>query len=488
MNLKLSLCRPFSAALPLAMILAMVAVASVTSTAQAGDADAELAEMDAAASLLKTIRSWVSNEPEAAIHAFKNYDGVRVYLDQKYREYSGAPLGESSSQTLRPFVARAGDRMKAIEAGIREWEEFLPKYHESQPKQIATELKRQRDAVERYRKSKSPRPSSFAYIPKTVWQTKDKLDVLTASGADTKELQAEQQEVQTMVLDLLASLDVETIAKKNGYIRDAYKQGDRAAIEAFVAKVWASGHPDEPVERIVMPKASWSNSYSARVDEKSQKVVPYEVDRVTVYVATKKTDSILTLNPVRLMREHYRVNGKRFRKDRPSVAPAHSDERVSVRRAGEEHSVSHDATRNVELADTHHRRAPDGSAATWCIVRICLLGVMLLVTNPQAPDPREDWVDDIIVPVFASLAAGVIIPWIPVAGTIGPQPDRGIADARLLLPHHVRHCRAAMKTRLLRCFDPGLWIPVLLGVAFIGWAIVWPSWQNVRDLAIIRLA
>lgn len=41
------------------------------------------------------------------------------------------------------------------------------------------------------------------------------------------------------------------------------------------------------------------------------------------------------------------------------------------------------------------------------------LVMLLLVTNPQIPDAREKWVDDIIVPiVFVSLAAGVIIPWL----------------------------------------------------------------------------
>jgi hypothetical protein len=275
------------------------------------DPAVELADMDAAATMLGSIRSWVDNEPEAAIAAFENYERIRQFVDQKHQQYSGA---------AGATVHRSGDRVKAIESGLKAWEEFLPKYHEKQPKQIATELKRQRGAVERYKKSKSPRPSSFAYIPKTVWQTKDRLDVLTASGVDTTELQAEQAEVQAMVLELLATLDVETIAKKNSIVRDAYKQADRPSIESCVTEHWCASNPDQAIARIVMPKSSWSNTYSARFDDGSNKVVADEVDRMTVYVATRKSDSILTLHPVRLMRKNFKVNGKRLGQTEPQSA------------------------------------------------------------------------------------------------------------------------------------------------------------------------
>lgn len=287
------------------MAISMIGICS-NSLAQNGSAPnpaTELAEMDAAATMLGSIRSWVGSDPEAAIAAFENYEQIRQYVDQKHAQYSGA---NGSS------VHRSGDRVKAIESGIKTWEEFLAKYHTKQPKQIATELKRQRDAVSRYKKSKSPRPGSFAYIPKTVWQTKDRLDVLTASGFDTKDLQAEQKEVQALVLDLLATLDVETIAKKNGYVRDAYKQADRSSTESIVRQHWSTANPNQAIAKIVMPKSSWSHTYSARYDEGTRKVVPDEIDRMTVYVATRKSDGIVTLNPVRLMRSNPKVNGKRL--------------------------------------------------------------------------------------------------------------------------------------------------------------------------------
>lgn len=259
----------------------------------------ELAEMDAAATMLGSIRSWVGSDPEAAIAAFENYEHIRHYVDQKHAQYAGSN-------------GRSADRVKAIESGIKTWEEFLAKYHTKQPKQIATELKRQRDAVLRYKKSKSPRPGSFAYIPKTVWQTKDRLDVLTASGFDTKDLHTEQKAVQTMVLDLLATLDVEIIARKNGYVRDAYKQADRSSIETVARQQWSTANPDQAIVKIVMPKSSWSHTYSARYDESSRSVVPEEIDRMTVYVAIRKSDGIVTLNPIRLMRTNPKVNGKRL--------------------------------------------------------------------------------------------------------------------------------------------------------------------------------
>ena len=290
---------------------ALVAFVAITATIlvrpnRALGNQGELAKLDAAATMLGSIRSWVNSEPEAAIHAFREYEHIRRYLEAKYGHYQGSPQ-----------AARIGDRMKAIESGVEIWEEFVPKYRANQPKQIAAELKRQRDAVARYKKSKSPRPSSFAYIPKTVWQTKNKLDVLTSSGVDTEELRAEQQEVQSLVLKLLATLDDEQIAKKNGYVRDAYKRPDRDRIEEVVRKAWSNSHPELTASRIVMPQSSWANTYAARTDQKSGEVVPYEVERMTVYVACEKTDSILTLHPIRLMREHYRVNGKRLGKIGP---------------------------------------------------------------------------------------------------------------------------------------------------------------------------
>ena len=46
-------------------------------------------------------------------------------------------------------------------------------------------------------------------------------------------------------------------------------------------------------------------------------MIPYEVERLTVYVAVATSDDTVTLHPVRLMREHYRVNGKRLGKTGP---------------------------------------------------------------------------------------------------------------------------------------------------------------------------
>jgi len=294
------------------LIIFPLALLAVSSNALAQtDPATELAEMDAAATMLGSIRSWVGSEPEAAIAAFQNYEQVRQYADQEHGQYSG---GAGSA------IARSADRVKAFESGIKAWEEFLIQYHEKQPKQIATELARQRKAVDRYKKSKSSRPSSFAYIPKTVWQTKDKLDVLTASGVNTTELQAEQQKVQAMVLQLLESLDVEAIAKKNGSVRDAYKHADRATVEAVATQHWQKTYPDNAIVKIVMPNSSWSNTYSARFDEVSATVVPAEVDRMTVYVATRKSESILTLHPIRLARENFKVNGKRLGKADPQPA------------------------------------------------------------------------------------------------------------------------------------------------------------------------
>ena len=262
----------------------------------------ELAELDAVATMLGSIRSWIGNEREAAMNAFAQYDHVRRYLDGKLKLYA--------DQSAR--VGRIRDRVAALERGIKDWEQTVPKYQTDQSKQIATELKRQRDAVERYKKSKSPRPSSFAYIPKTVWQTKDKLDVLTASGVDTKDLRAEQAEVQRMVLELLASLDADEIAKKNGYVRDGYKQSDRNQIEQFVRSVWPKVGSSGAIKQVIMPDQSWSNTYSARLDVSSSRIVPFEVERMTVYVATERTEEIRTLHPIRLMREHYRGSGKRM--------------------------------------------------------------------------------------------------------------------------------------------------------------------------------
>ncbi|MEM6689015.1 MAG: hypothetical protein AAF664_06280 [Planctomycetota bacterium] len=297
------------------LLLTLIAsqfVSTLPNAAQCGspNLEAELAEMDAAAATLGTIRSWVNNEPEAAIDAFKNNQRVRQYLDGKLAQYT-----QSSKN-------RAGDRHAAIVASIREWDAFIPNYKESEAKQIASELKRQRDAVERYRKSKSPRPSSFAYIPKTVWQTKDKLDVLTASGVDTQELQAEQKAVQKLVLELLETLDPETIAKKNGYVRDAYQQLDRSEIESRIKEIWSKQHSDIEIVRIIMPRSSWSSTYGARIDSTTGRLVPIEVDRMTVYVATAKNDTVLTLHPIRLMRQNYRVNGKRLGKFGPQKQEA----------------------------------------------------------------------------------------------------------------------------------------------------------------------
>lgn len=254
-----------------------------------------------------SIQSWLNTEPEAAIHAFQQHDAIRVYLKAKLKQYA----------TPASRGARIGDRVEAATYGLKHWDDIVSRYQQREATQIATELKRQRDAVERYKKSKSPRPSSFAYVPKSAWRTKDKLDVLTASGADTKDLHEELTLVHRMVVELADTLEPEALAKSNGYLRDGYRLEDRSQIETFVRRHWLAQNSDTKIVRIVMPKQAWSNTYGATWDEENEAVLPYEVERLTVYVATQKTPEILTLHPIRLRREHYKVNGKRLDKIGP---------------------------------------------------------------------------------------------------------------------------------------------------------------------------
>ncbi|MEM8733115.1 MAG: hypothetical protein AAGG44_02770, partial [Planctomycetota bacterium] len=160
----------------------VLATASIRPVA-ASDLETDLAEIDAAATMFGSIGSWIRNEPEAAVHAFQQEAQIRKYLQSKRAEHDGVTTN------------RLQDRMAQIDSGFKSWEDAVSRMKRDMPKQIATELKRQSDAVERFLKSKSPRASSFAYIPKTVWQTKDKLDVLTAAGHDTNALVAQQKKV-----------------------------------------------------------------------------------------------------------------------------------------------------------------------------------------------------------------------------------------------------------------------------------------------------
>ena len=276
----------------------------------------ELANLDVASKTIGTIRSWIRNEPEAAIHAFRHQEAMLKYAQHKLEQYEGAPVAVNDASGLRRFSLRIQDRKKSLKASITHWQDVVPTYKETASQQLATELKRQRDAVARYKKSRSPRPSSFAYIPKTVWETKDKIDVLTASGVDTTALVKEQAEVQALVLELVASMDVNAIAKANRAPRDAYRRDDREAIEDFVRTRWSKQHAKLKIDRIVIPKQSWSNTYAARFNNAGN-IEPLETDRMTVYVVVAKTAEVSTLHPFRLQRENYLIHGKLLGKLEP---------------------------------------------------------------------------------------------------------------------------------------------------------------------------
>lgn len=267
----------------------LIMLASMTLT-QSNAGDTNLDGIDAAATMLGSIRSWMSNEPEAAIHAFHQHAAINDFVLRQRGAY-----GLTSGGRLQ-------DRMAQIDSGLESWDDAVQRFQLEAPKQIATELRRQSNAVARYKKSKSPRPSSFAYIPKTVWKTRDKLDVLAASGFDTADLVAEQERVQQEVLALVASMDVEQLAKSNGSVRDRYRRDDRASIEAFVEQQWSRAHPDLPATELIMPSQSWSKTYSAQVDPKTGSVSSFEVARMTIYVATSKSDTVRRLHPMRLRR------------------------------------------------------------------------------------------------------------------------------------------------------------------------------------------
>lgn len=278
------------------MAVLTVLCAPAAAMAQRGDAR-ELAELDVAATSLGTLQSWINTEPEAARHAMVHGENLKKYATKKLQEYATGGPG------------RIGDRVKAMQYGLRHWDETMKRYLEKEPKQIQTELGRQKKAVERYRKSKYSKPSSFAYIPKAVSNTKNRLDVLTAAGVDTKELRRKQEEVQTLVVDLLKSMDQEALAKANRPPRDRYKRDDRKAIEQFVRAEWKKSHGDKlPLERVVIETQSWSHTYAATFN--NGKIAPWEIERMTVYVVTRKSDTISTMHPFRIMREHYRANGK----------------------------------------------------------------------------------------------------------------------------------------------------------------------------------
>ena len=270
----------------------------------------DLAMLDCAASTVGTIGSWIRNEPEAAIEAFEHHKAIRAYLHSMKQKYPGPS-----------YPARIGDRMKAVDSKLKAWDYEVPKLLRDGAKQIETELKRTRDALTRFQKAKSKRVSSITYLPKSHLATQQKLDVLTAAGADTTALSKQCLEVTQLLESVLQSVDSEELAKKNGYIRDAYKRDDRQTIEAFVMKSWSQSNPESAAVRVVMPKQSWSNTYGARANQDGQ-IEPNEVDRMTVFVATKKNDEMLTLHPIRLARQNFLVNGKRLGKIGPQTMRA----------------------------------------------------------------------------------------------------------------------------------------------------------------------
>ncbi|MEM8736065.1 MAG: hypothetical protein AAGG44_17680, partial [Planctomycetota bacterium] len=142
--------------------------------------------------------------------------------------------------------------------------------------------------------------------------------VLTAAVHDTNAVVAQQNTFNKSVLDLLASLDPFEIAKKNGSVRDAYRAEDRSLVEQAVKQAWSQQGSDQgELNRIVIPKSSWSMTYGARFDHSSNRVLTYETERLTTYVVTQVSDEIVRLNPIRLEREHYHVNGKRLGKSAP---------------------------------------------------------------------------------------------------------------------------------------------------------------------------
>ena len=203
--------------------------------------------------MIGSTQSWIRNEPEAAIHLFTRQK-ENAELSERKNE-SSIPDSETVGDS---FSRRIADRCRQLEQSLKHWNDTVPRYKEEGSKQIATELKRQRDAVARYKQARRPRPGSFAYIPKTVWETKDKLDVLTSSGVSTAELQEEQKEVQKSVLELLESMDVAELAKSTNTPRDAYRREDRPAIETVrLPEHGRTQHPDLAADRIVMPAQSW---------------------------------------------------------------------------------------------------------------------------------------------------------------------------------------------------------------------------------------
>ena len=268
----------------------------------------ELATLDAAATAYGSIGNWIRNDPEAAISLLQQHRQVSDYIKAKLEEYAGIDVSQNAVD--RNFALRIKDRVKQMEQSLKDWNNTIPRYQTEAPKQIATDLKRQSDAAERFQKSKSPRPSSFAYVPKNVWQTRNKLDILKASGADTGELEKEQQRVQQKVLAILKTLDRKALAKSNGYIRDAYKKEDRSSIEQFVQEQWLKRKTNKLISKIVIPKQSWEHTYSVQHDSKSNKIEPLEEERMTVYVAAKVDEEIVTMYPIRLARLNFKVNGQ----------------------------------------------------------------------------------------------------------------------------------------------------------------------------------
>ena len=186
-----------------ALVVCLFATFSTTCPvlARQSNEQIELAELDAAATMMGSIQSWINGETEAAIHAFQQREEIQAYLEGKSKEHQAVTRG------------RIADRMSQIKSGLRHWNDVVPRFQTKMPQQIASELKRQRTAVERYRKAKTPRPSSFAYVPKSAWATKDKLDMLAASGYDTTKLEDELKEVHSLVLELASEIPVAALAK-----------------------------------------------------------------------------------------------------------------------------------------------------------------------------------------------------------------------------------------------------------------------------------
>lgn len=256
--------------------------------------ESELAQLDAVATAMGSLDSWIGNRPALAAEVLLTEEHFVAFANAKLVQHKDADKSTLFGQKLQ-------DRVKQLQTGLTRWQSSKERFLKSAPKSIIGTITRLQRTVDKTTKASSVRTYA-SIVDSGMNQMQGQLKVLKACDGLSDDIKQQLAKLNTGMQTIEENYAAE-LRKARRIPRDSYRNDDRESLVAAVKEHWGKDFPKQTeVLQVLFLKGYWQRVYGATWNAGKKSLEVLDREYLPVLVVTGTGEGVATLTPYELQR------------------------------------------------------------------------------------------------------------------------------------------------------------------------------------------